>query len=85
MDTLDQLRKQLNEWTIKKVESHNELMKIMHPITNLTANEPLTPWMPTRETLDEYDRLYKAEVEAFEKCREIMSKMFRLRDEGKGL
>ena len=79
METLDELRKELNKWTIKQVESHNERVKLMPPVANLSAGEPLIPWMPTPEILAEYDRLVKTEIEARDKCREIIAKMVQLR------
>ena len=83
METLEQLRKELTEWTVKQVEAHNALTKLLPPVSNLTANEPLIPWMPTPESLNEFDRRYKAEIEAQQKCREIIVKICELRDRGK--
>ena len=78
MESKKQLLKESAKWTVKEVETHKRLAELLPHISNLSQGEPLIPWMPTQEKLDEITKFEKEEDNARDKRREIMRKLTEL-------
>ena len=76
METREQLLAQHAEWAVKYVEAEERIRSVL---PNLSEGKDLTAWVPTRETLVEFEKAERDVNRALAKMRIIVEKLYKLR------
>ncbi len=82
MGAREQLLKEHSEWTVKYVKAHEQVVALLPPVADVSRGERLIPWIPTVESLAEFDRAKNNEEVALAKLHEIMDRLWRLHQKG---
>ena len=79
METREQLLAQHTEWTTKYVEAEERLGSLLPPIADSGKDKELTTWVPTKESLVEFEKAERDINRALVKLRQIREKLYKLR------
>jgi len=79
METREQLLKEHTEWTVKYVKAHERVVSLLPPCKEIREGEEPPVWIPTMESLAEFESAKKDEETALAKLREIMEKLSQIR------
>jgi hypothetical protein len=83
MSRREELHRKHTEWTRKYVEADNRLKAMLPKVANVSMGEKLEPWVVTKESLAEFEKVENEVEEALSKLREIMDELSNLPPEKK--
>lgn len=75
METKEELLKEFRKWTVEYVEAKRTVDKLLPPLASLSKGERTTRFVPTEESLAQYDEAVKRMNNALCKRREIWEKL----------
>ncbi|MCK4362749.1 MAG: hypothetical protein KAW13_05655 [Dehalococcoidia bacterium] len=75
MEPKEELLKEYRRWTIEYVEAKRAVDDLLPPIANLSKGKQMTSFVPTEESLAQYDEAVKRMNNALCKIREVLEKL----------
>lgn len=75
MEPKEELLKEYRRWTIEYVEAKRAVDDLLPPIANLSKGEQMTSFVPTEESLAQYDEAVRRMNNALCKTREVLEKL----------
>lgn len=75
METKEELLKEYGKWTVEYVKAKEALDKLLPPIANLSKGEQMATFVPTKQSLAEFEKAEKRMNDALRKMREALDKL----------
>lgn len=71
----EELLKEYAKWTVEYVEAKRTVDGLLPPVANLSKGEQMTSFVPTEESLAQYDEAVKRMNNGLCKMREVLEKL----------
>ena len=79
MESREQLLEQHAEWAVKYMEADRRLKDLHPPLKGISKGKQLAVWVPTKESLAEFEKAKRDVNRALDKVHDIMEKLYKLR------